>query len=180
MFVLDFRSVLTNSGEIRVEEEQRVVELEVEGEFDVAADALWGVLRNFGDVSWLPGAPEPVFEGEGPGMIRSVVIPPLPTAREQLDGIDEEARRVRYHILDGNPMPVREYSASMQVIDAGAGRSRLRWKSTWEPDGVSEEDARNAVSQLYTGVLAGARGNLERICGSGSKAAQRALPTSSG
>lgn len=135
---------------------------EVEGEFDISADVLWGVLRNFGDVSWLPGKPEPVFEGEGPGMIRSVVISPLPTAREQLDGIDEEARRVDYHIIDGNPMPVRDYSASMQVLDGGDGRSRILWSSVWEPDGVSEDEARAAVSQLYTGVLAAARRNLER------------------
>jgi hypothetical protein len=139
---------------------------EIEGDIDISADALWGVLRNFGDVSWLPGAPEPVFEGEGPGMIRSVITPPFPTAREQLDGIDEDERRVRYHIVDGNPMPVRDYCAFMQVIDAGEGRCKLRWSSTWEPDGVSEEEARKAVSQLYNGVMAAARGNLEKLHGS--------------
>jgi mxaD protein len=143
-----------------------MAEFEMEGDFDIPADALWGVLRNFGDVSWLPGKPEPVFEGEGPGMIRSVVIPPLPTARERLDGIDEEERRVRYRVVDGNPMPVCDYAASMQVIDAGEGRCKLRWCSRWEPDGVSEEEARKAVSQLYTSVLVAARRNLEKRHGS--------------
>jgi mxaD protein len=139
-----------------------MAEFEKSAEFEVSAESLWGRLRNFGDVSWLPGAPEPVFEGEGPGMIRSVVIPPLPTAREQLDVIDDEARIVRYHIVDGNPMPVRDYEASMQIEDLGDGRSRLIWRSQWEPDGVSEEEARAAVNQLYSGVLAGAKANLER------------------
>ncbi|MBW2384994.1 MAG: SRPBCC family protein [Deltaproteobacteria bacterium] len=139
-----------------------MAEFQKSAEFEISADDLWRRLRNFGDVSWLPGGPEPLFEGEGVGMIRSIVIPPLPTAREQLDAVDEESRTIRYHILDGNPMPVRDYSASMQVEELGEGRSRLIWRSQWEPEGVSEDQARAAVDQLYTGVLAGAKGNLER------------------
>jgi hypothetical protein len=50
----------------------------------------------------------------------------------------------------------------MQVEELGEGRSRLIWRSQWEPEGVSEDQARTAVDQLYTGVLASAKGNLER------------------
>lgn len=151
---------------VGAEENETMSEYRAEGDFDVRADVLWELLRNFGDVSWLPGEPEPVFEGEGVGMIRSVVIPPLPTAREQLDGIDDAQRIVHYHIIDGNPMPVRDYSAEMQVVAVDESRSRIVWMSTWEPEGVSEAEARAAVAQLYAGVLAGAKANIERLCGS--------------
>ncbi len=94
-------------------------------------------------------------------MIRSVVIPPLPTAREQLDKIDEEARQVHYRVIDGNPMPVCDYSASMQAMELDGGRSRLIWRSTWQPDGVTEEEARKAVAGLYAAVLKNSKKNLE-------------------
>jgi hypothetical protein len=143
-----------------------MAEFQAESDIDVAADALWGVLLNFGDVSWLPGRPEPSFEGEGVGMIRSVVIPPLPTPREQLDAIDEETRTIHYHIIDGNPMPVTDYCASMQVIDLGGGRSRLMWRSTWQPDGVTLAEATEAVRTLYATVLERAKPNIERFVAS--------------
>jgi hypothetical protein len=59
-------------------------------------------------------------------------------------------------------MPVRDYRATMKVVDLGGGRSRLEWSSTWEPDGVSEKRARAAVQGLYTGVLGVMKANLER------------------
>jgi hypothetical protein len=59
-------------------------------------------------------------------------------------------------------MPVRNYHATMKVVDLGGGRSRLEWSSTWEPDGVSEEQARAAVEGMYTGVLGVMKANLEQ------------------
>jgi len=59
-------------------------------------------------------------------------------------------------------MPVCDYRATMKVVDLGGGRSRLEWSSTWEPDGVSEEQARAAVQAVYTGVLGVMKANLEQ------------------
>jgi hypothetical protein len=154
-------------------------EYQAECDVDVPVDALWGVLLNFGDVSWIPGRPEPIFEGEGIGMIRSVVIPSLPTPREQLDAIDERTRTIHYHILDGNPMPISGYAASMQAVDLGEGRSRLVWRSAWEPDGVSLEEATAAVRTLYANVLGKAGRNIARLVAAqsaGSNATPRRTP----
>lgn len=133
---------------------------QIEGEIEMSADALWRVLCDFGEVGWLPGNPDYESEGEGVGMIRTIRTPPLPTVRERLDAIDEENRAIHYRVLDGNPMPVDDYRASMKVVDLGEGRSRLVWSSTWEPKDVSEEKARKAVDGLYTGVLAAIQKNL--------------------
>ena len=136
-------------------------EFSIEGDIEISGDALWAVIRNFGDVSWIPGDPKPEWEGEGVGMVRIVRVPPLPIAKERLDAIDEEARAVHYTVIEGNPMPVRDYHASMRAVDLGGGRSRLVWSSAWEPDGVTEEEAREKVGQLYAGVLGFAKKNLE-------------------
>jgi hypothetical protein len=133
---------------------------QIEGDIEISADALWSLLCDFGEVSWLPGNPDYESEGEGVGMVRTIRTPPLPTVRERLDAIDEEGRAIHYRILDGNPMPVDDYRASMTVVDLGDGRSRLVWSSTWAPKDVSEADARKAVHELYSGVLAAIQKNL--------------------
>ena len=139
-----------------------MTEYRTEGDFEISADALWRVISDFGDVSWLPGDPDFESEGEGVGMIRTIRTPPLPTVREQLQAIDEGGRAIHYTILDGNPMPVRDYRATMKVVDLGGGRSRLQWSSTWEPEGVSESDALTAVGAMYNGVLGVMKANLEK------------------
>ena len=137
-------------------------EFQIEGDIEISVDALWGAIRDFGNVSWLPGDPDFESEGEGVGMIRTIRTGPLPTVREQLHEIDEKNRLIRYAVIEGNPMPVRDYVGTMQAIDLGGERSRLVWSSTWEPDGISEEDATKAVHGLYAGVLAVMKANLEK------------------
>jgi len=137
-------------------------EYSTEGEFELSADALWAVVRDFGDVGWLPGNPTYSSEGEGPGMIRTIDTPPIPTVREQLESIDDDARAISYRIIEGIPMPVTNYRASMQVIDAGEGRSRLIWSSTWEPDGVTQEEAGKVVANMYNSVMGIMKKNLEK------------------
>ncbi len=137
-------------------------EYSTEGEFELSAGDLWAALRDFGEVGWLPGNPRYSVEGEGPGMIRTIDIPPIPTVREQLVGIDDETCTVSYRIVEGIPMPITDYSAKMHVVDLGGGRSRLIWSSEWEPDGVSEEEARGVVANMYRSVMGGMKANLEK------------------
>ena len=137
-------------------------EYQTEGDFDLSVDALWAAIRDFGEVSWLPGNPVFSSEGEGPGMIRTIDAAPIPTVREQLDTIDAAEHTIHYRVIQGLPMPVSDYSATMQVIDAGGNRSRLRWSCRFEPDGVSEEEAQSRVARMYRTVLRGMKKNLER------------------
>ena len=139
-----------------------MAEYSTQGEFELSADALWAVVSDFGDTSWLPGKTTYSSEGEGPGMIRTIDTPPIPTVREQLDSIDDDTRTIFYRIIEGIPMPIVDYRASMQVVDAGGGRSNLIWSSKWEPDGVSEDDARKVVANMYENVMAAMKVALEK------------------
>ncbi len=56
----------------------------------------------------------------------------------------------------------------MQVVDAGEGRSRLIWSSTWEPDGVTEEEAAGIVANMYNSVMGVMKSNLEKSVGRSS------------
>jgi hypothetical protein len=47
----------------------------------------------------------------------------------------------------------------MQLSEAGAGRTKLEWSSTFEPVG-DEAEAKKVVSGVYTGGIAGLQGRF--------------------
>ena len=126
----------------------------VEKTLPVSPDALWELVKDFGNVRWIPGASETAQgEGDGPGMARILGNPEGGSIREILDSIDEEGRAITYSIPEGVPFPVSRYCSTMTVSDDG-GDARLSWSCDFEPDGASEAEAGGAIEGMY-GVMAG-------------------------
>ncbi len=124
----------------------------VKGEINVPVERLWAVVADFGSVGWIPGGETARVEGNGPGMVRmfgggSTEI------RERLESRDDAMRTIVYTIPQGLPMPITGYRATMVVRPAGAG-SELEWSCTFEPDGVTEAEAKAQVEGLY-GMMIG-------------------------
>jgi hypothetical protein len=115
-------------------------------------DALWGVVRAFGEVGWIPGGESAEIQGEGPGMVR-IFQGPKGAVHEKLESVDEAKRAVVYTIPQGIPFPVTGYRATMEVSDDG-GKGRLSWTCEFEPDGVSAEEAGKTIETMY-GVMMG-------------------------
>jgi hypothetical protein len=63
--------------------------------------------------------------------------------------VDDEHRRVAYTITD-SPFPIEAHAASMQVFDAGGGRSTFRWITDVKPDALAE-----GLSPMLAGAVAG-------------------------
>ena len=120
---------------------------------DVPTDTLWKIVEDFGGVGWLPGGGEgAVLEGSGVGMTRVFAGPKGPI-RETLESVDAGKRSLTYVIPVGVPFPVTGYRATMVVSDDG-GKGKLDWSCQFEPDGVSEAEARTAIETMY-GVMIG-------------------------
>ena len=120
---------------------------------DVSPDALWKCVEDFGGVGWMPGGGAGAeFEGSGVGMTR-IFDGPNGKIRETLESVDEAGRSLVYVIPVGVPFPVTGYRATMTVSDDG-GKGRLDWTCEFEPDGVTEDEARGAIEQMY-GVMMG-------------------------
>jgi len=133
-----------------------------ECEFEIDAAALWQVVRNFGDVSWLDDDASCELEGEGVGMLRKISMRGGEPACERLEEVDDAAQSIRYSIVAGNPMPITEYVATMKVVELTGDRARLDWSSTFGPaEGVADDKARRSVERLYTSVLATMKDKLE-------------------
>lgn len=92
-------------------------------EIDAPAEAVWDAVADFGavhkrfapgfvtDVELIPGA-------------RMVTFSDGTVAKELFLGRDDRARRLAYSVQSER---IAHHSASFQVLEAGAGRSRLVW-----------------------------------------------------
>ena len=133
-----------------------MAEVREEGELGVSADEAWKVVGDF--VGLIEGMGLPVeVEGEGIGQTRKISMGPAPIV-ERLEERDEAAKKIVYSIVEG-PLPVANYVSTMQLSDAGEGRSKLVWSSTFEPVG-DEATAKQIVSGIYDGGIKGLQGRF--------------------
>jgi hypothetical protein len=136
-----------------------VAEVKVEGEFGASIDDVWKLVGDFGGLIEAMGAPVEL-DGEGIGQTRSIAMGPGDPTVERLEERDEATKKVVYSIVSG-PLPVVDYVSTMQLSEAGAGRTKLVWSSTFEPaPGASEDDAKNIVNAIYQGGIAGLQGRF--------------------
>ncbi|MEA3056234.1 MAG: hypothetical protein QOD30_1666 [Actinomycetota bacterium] len=133
-----------------------MAEVREQGELGASIDEVWKVVGDF--VGLLEGMGVPVeSEGEGIGMTRKISMGPAPII-ERLEERDEAAKKLVYSIVEG-PLPVTSYVSTMQLREAGEGRTTLEWSSTFEPVG-DEGAAKQVVSGIYTGGIAGLQGRF--------------------
>lgn len=126
-----------------------------------AAADVWAAISDFGGIK--VGGPVTSFEveGEGEGMVRTIGMGGGRVV-ERLDRHDADAMVFSYSIInDDCPLPVSNYSATVEVSDTGDGSTRVTWTGTFEPRGASEADASKVVEGIYKGGIAGARKAVE-------------------
>ena len=128
-----------------------MAEVREEGELGSGVDEVWKTVGDF--VGFVESMGMPVeSEGEGVGMTRRISMGGGVIV-ERLEERDEAGKRLVYAILEG-PLPVADYVSTMQLTEAGEGRTRLVWSSTFEPVG-DEAAAKQVVTSVYTGGIAG-------------------------
>jgi hypothetical protein len=130
-----------------------MVEVSIEREFDVDAEALWAMLANFGDISWIPSIEKVELEGDGVGMIRHVTAPGLPQLHERMDAIDHEQMILDYSVPEVAYLRVKNYRARARVTPIEAGRCRIHWSCRSEPYGISEEQASANSEAFYEMIM---------------------------
>lgn len=129
-----------------------------ECEFGVGIDDVWKMVGDFGGFITALGIPVEL-DGEGIGQTRKITIGDAPTV-ERLEERDEGAHRLVYSIVSG-AFPFRDYRSTMQLAEAGEGRTRLTWSCTFEPvPGSSEEEGCTLVRAIYQGGMGGMKAYL--------------------
>jgi carbon monoxide dehydrogenase subunit G len=129
--------------------------VKVSERIEASADRVWELLRDFGAVSrYAPGIDSCEVEGEGVGAVRTLTMGAM-SLKERLEACDDAGRRLQYAIVAG-PLPFENYLATIEVREDG-GACTVDWSSTFDPQGVSEEQARGMVEGIYRGGIKGIR-----------------------
>lgn len=116
----------------------------------MTADEAWEMVGDFGDMSWHPAiARTELRTGDGHTDRVLTVASTGAQAVERLTG--SSARSYSYESLS-TPSPTRNYRAEFTVADEN-GQARVVWTSTFEPKGVSEEEAVAAMTRIYDAGL---------------------------
>jgi len=125
-----------------------MIDLHLKTTVNASPDELWDLLRDFnGTPKFLKAVASSSLEGEGVGAVRTLTLANGAQLQERLEEFDDSARRLAYSLVSG-PLPVQSYVAVVQVSDLGDNRSELTWSTTFEPRGVSEDEAKGVVQGI--------------------------------
>ena len=119
----------------------------------VSADDLWAEVKDVGGIS---GMLEVITESSLDGDQRSCTMADGGQLSETIISIDDENKRVAYTITD-SPFPIQAHAASMQVTDAGGGKSTFQWITDVKPDELA-----GGLGPMLSGEIT----NLEQRFGS--------------
>lgn len=133
--------------------------VEVSESIAAPAAKVWELLRDFGGVAkWGgPALQSCTVEGAGVGAVRRFSLPGGIALAERLEAFDDAGRTLSYAIVEKSPIPVKDYLATVRVVEEGAQACRVDWSSSFEPAGVSPEQAQTMIRGVYTGGIAGLR-----------------------
>ncbi|MDO9214099.1 MAG: SRPBCC family protein [Methylococcales bacterium] len=137
------------------------------------ADKVWGIIKNFGDMSWLPPVKSTdVKGGNEKGAVRVLTLQDGGSITEEMKKYDEAKMSYSYKITDMSTaktithagkeekvpvVPVDNYSATITVEAQGA-TSSVRWKAGYyraytnnePPEDMNEAAANAAIKGIFT------------------------------
>jgi len=127
----------------------------------IAAPAarVWELLGEFGGVTKWGGAmlQSCRVEGEGVGAVRHISLQGGMEIAERCEAYDAAKRSFSYSIIGKSPIPIKNYLSVCTIVEVGANECRVDWNGTFDPDGVSAEQAQGMVRGIYTSGVAGVR-----------------------
>jgi hypothetical protein len=124
---------------------------------DADAKRAWDALRDFGALQ----------EKLAPGFVTGCRLETSDTrvvtffngaeARERLIGVDENARRLAYSVIESR-FDATHHNAAAQIIDEGTGRSRFAWTVDVLPDELAAP-----IGQMMDAGLDAIKVHLEQL-----------------
>lgn len=140
-------------------------------EINAPADKVWAVIGNFADWSWHPAIEKTEATGNAVDATRVLTLKGGGVINEKLLKRDDTKRTLQYEIteVDIKVLPVNQYASNITVTDAGDGKSKVEWKSSFyrafmqndPPEGQDEKAAIAAVSGVYKTGLEALKAKLE-------------------
>lgn len=116
---------------------------------------VFAALHDFGGIDkLLPDAFDSVeCIGEGVGAVRTLKMAgDSGTIIERME-IAHEQSIFGYSITFNDAMPMENYCATVILSDTGNGGTAVSYGSNWDPKGISEDEMRGNLEDLYNAIL---------------------------
>ncbi len=130
---------------------------------NASPDKVWAIVKDFGSFQkWEPLVSDIKLEKKGEDTLRTLTLKSGGKVIERLKGIDEEAMKLKYEIVEGS-VPVADYN-SFIVVTKGSNpnESNVTWVGRFYrvyklnppiPAGQDDESALKAVNEIYDAGL---------------------------
>lgn len=114
------------------------------------ADKVWAMIGPFCSIDkWHPAIGTCTEEG---GVRTLTTKDGKATFVEKQTKNDPSGMKYSYEI-EKSPLPITGYKSTIMVSKAGAGESKITWKSTYTPDSGKDAAAKEAISGIYQAGL---------------------------
>jgi hypothetical protein len=142
-------------------------------EINASPDAVWNVIKDFGDAKWIPAVASSSAHASDKGVtIRELTLKKGGVVKEELKEADANTKTLKYRIHeepDCAVFPVNNYSATVAVTATATG-SKVDWTSAAyrcftpnnPPPGQDEKAAIEAMTNLSKEALANLKALAEK------------------
>lgn len=139
-----------------------MAKVKVSGTINAGADQVWNSVSNFNELDkFVEAVADCTTEGTGIGAVRTLTLADGGEVKEKLESLDPDQHLLTYSIVE-SPMPIQNYTGTMQVDELEEGRSMFTWSSTFDAADGTEDDMKEALEGLYN---LGVEGLQQRFSG---------------
>jgi mxaD protein len=129
---------------------------------------VWDAVKDFDGLhNWHPMFSDDVIKSgtnNEVGAIRTVTVKEGPSFDEELLSFDALERKYSYKILDPAPLPLSNYTSSIQVVESRRGFTTVLWRSSFKNNSDSkmkDEEVIGFIDGAYRAGLDNLRSMVE-------------------
>jgi len=136
-----------------------MVNVSVKGKINASADDVWKTFSSFRDVEkYFPLIKSSTVQGFGLGTKRTCTIGTHDNGdakiEEEITKFDNDSKSLTYSIIS-SPLPFQNYLGTVKVIDLGDNTCEFECIGSFEPKGVSEDEASKQLKDVYLVLIDG-------------------------
>jgi len=122
---------------------------------NASPDTAWKMIGDFNHLDvWHPVVVDSKLVGDtkGVGAVRVLTLGNGASITEKLLSHDDGARHYSYAITE-SPLPVANYESTISITPAADGKSVVKWTSSFNAKGASDEEAVKTITGIYDAGL---------------------------
>jgi hypothetical protein len=116
---------------------------------------VWAIASDFCAIKdWHPAVADCKESKEGDATFRTLTLKDGGAIKEKLGEVDDTS--YSYEIIE-SPLPVKNYTAKLWVEpdDRDPSRTTIHWDATFDANGVSDDEAKKTIGDIFTAGLKG-------------------------